>query len=255
MINYTRNRSADFLYIYIYIGGDFGQPHGKLHVVLPTATPRVKQRTTSLNFTSADTLQCKALQIWRGGGGDGAGGCGDYLVLPIAAAADAISALSDGVGDDCYTTKTAKREVVVDKKDEEDNLLFSGFALNKDEDAVSLCLPNQSEEEMLISATTMNFDTTTTVDSAEIMAAYKRSLMQQACPSAVLVPNIPGVFPSDSSFLANKEGGHNKYYYLVFDERVLGTMTRFGWNRSHGVVKLMPLACALYDHWKAYHHF
>jgi len=62
--------------------------------------------------------------------------------------------------------------------------------------------------------------------------------------------------------LANAEGeGHelwserprrdeSKEYYLSFDENVLREMSRRGWPRNQGIIKLMPLVCGVYEHWK-----
>lgn len=168
----------------------------------------------------------------RGAGGDvhdtnAKGGCGDYLVVPINANDDAVSALSIGYNEKTNadwlrattttTTTTAATTTTTDTVI--DASLLEHYA-NKD-----------------------NNDDTGGVYMPDIIAAYKRSLMQQACPSAVLVPDVPGALLQLDPELT--------VHYLVFDECVLGTMARLGWNRSHGVVKLMPMACALYEHWKA----
>ena len=82
----------------------------------------------------------------------------------------------------------------------------------------------------------------TTVASADplVNAAYKWAIQQSATAVAV----------------AAKKGDHitapaTNVNYLDFDEGILEQMARLGWNRSRGVAKMVPLACALYDHWKA----
>lgn len=148
----------------------FGLPHGKAGVVLPTASPRVRQRGPShLSFTTASTRQCKALQVW--------GGKPKHLQLTLAP--EPIFALPHAV-----------RRTFADGID------------------------------------------------PDVLAAYERAMAQRALPTSVSVPNVPG-----------SASGAQKQHYLEFDEHVLQRMARLGWNRSHGVAKLIPLACALYDHW------
>ena len=73
----------------------------------------------------------------------------------------------------------------------------------------------------------------------DVVAAFQRSMALRACTTSYMVPNIPGALPPSMA--------HN---YLVFDEYVLKTMAKFGWSRTQGIVKLSPMACALYEHWK-----
>ena len=73
----------------------------------------------------------------------------------------------------------------------------------------------------------------------DVIAAFQRSIALRACPASFLVPNIPGALPP--SMASN---------YLVFDEQVLAAMSKLGWSRTQGVIKLAPMACALYEHWK-----
>lgn len=72
---------------------------------------------------------------------------------------------------------------------------------------------------------------------SNIMEAYERSIAMSALPMTVIVPN----------HVLSEEQQH----YLQFDEHVLDRMARLGWNRSHGIAKLSPIACALFEHWKA----
>ena len=39
-------------------------------------------------------------------------------------------------------------------------------------------------------------------------------------------------------------------YYLIFDERIMSVMAKYGWSRNQNVIKLMPLVCGLYEDWK-----
>lgn len=73
----------------------------------------------------------------------------------------------------------------------------------------------------------------------DIIAAFQKSMASRACGTSYMVPNIPGALPPSMA--------HN---YLIFDEYVLNTMAKFGWSRTQGIVKLSPMACALYEHWK-----
>jgi hypothetical protein len=73
----------------------------------------------------------------------------------------------------------------------------------------------------------------------DVVTAFQKSMALRACPTSYLVPNIPGALPPSMA--------HN---YLIFDEYVLKTMAKFGWSRTQGIVKLSPMACALYEHWK-----
>lgn len=41
----------------------------------------------------------------------------------------------------------------------------------------------------------------------------------------------------------------DKEYYLTFDEHVMSAMSKFGWSRTQGIIKFMPLACGMYEHW------
>ena len=213
--------------------------------MLPTATPRVKQRTTSLNFTSADTLQCKALQIWKSGREEDESyyyyhyhyhycnnnNSGDAGASPF------LGTLSDGE--------------VSQKK-------WADGAEGDSKTAAAAA-----------AATAATATATATIDMEDIIvSAYKRSLMQQmslfhCCPLPSAMVSDPSNNNTDSNVSAVAAGGGigvlnaseltaHHHHYLVFDEHVLGTMARLGWNRSHGVVKLMPLACALFEHWKAY---
>lgn len=74
-------------------------------------------------------------------------------------------------------------------------------------------------------------------ETSIIMEAYERSIAQSALPMTVIVPN----------HVLSDEQQH----FLQFDEHVLDRMARLGWNRSHGIAKLSPIACALFEHWKA----
>jgi hypothetical protein len=73
----------------------------------------------------------------------------------------------------------------------------------------------------------------------DVVIAFQKYLSMRSCPTAYAVPNIPGALPPSMA--------HN---YLVFDEHVLKSMSKLGWSRSQGIVKLTPMACALYEHWK-----
>ena len=68
-----------------------------------------------------------------------------------------------------------------------------------------------------------------------MVEAYNRALQQYAVPMTIPVKRALD--------------GQAQDIYLDFDEHVLEQMARLGWNRSHGNAKLVPLACALYDHW------
>ena len=78
------------------------------------------------------------------------------------------------------------------------------------------------------------------IDS-DVLAAYERCMAQRALPTTVSVPDAAAPAAAEQQ----------QYYFLEFDEHVLERMARLGWNRSHGVAKLIPLACALHEHWKA----
>jgi hypothetical protein len=69
----------------------------------------------------------------------------------------------------------------------------------------------------------------------EVQAAYKRSIAKRlAAPSA----------PISSQPTATKSKR-----YLLFDEQVLHTMSKRGWNRGLGFTPLIPLACGLCEEW------
>jgi hypothetical protein len=72
-------------------------------------------------------------------------------------------------------------------------------------------------------------------DDPLMVEAYNRALQQYAVPMTIPVKRALD--------------GQAQDIYLDFDEHVLEQMARLGWNRSHGNAKLVPLACALYDHW------
>ena len=76
----------------------------------------------------------------------------------------------------------------------------------------------------------------------DVLAAFDRAMAQRALPTSISVPT--------GSSAAQPMMQHQQQHYLEFDEHVLERMARLGWNRSHGVAKLIPLACALYEHWK-----
>ena len=78
----------------------------------------------------------------------------------------------------------------------------------------------------------------------DVVLAFKRSMAIRTCPTSYQIPNIPGVLAS--SMTSN---------YLVFDEYVLEAMSKLGWSRIHGIAKLTPMACALYEHWKCHSSF
>jgi len=73
----------------------------------------------------------------------------------------------------------------------------------------------------------------------DVVIAFQRYMSLRAYPTSYAVPNIPGALPPSMA--------HN---YLVFDEHVLRSMSKLGWSRTQGIVKLTPMACALYEHWK-----
>ena len=73
-----------------------------------------------------------------------------------------------------------------------------------------------------------------------ITSAYEWAITQNSTPMTV-------PWRDDN----NSSGSGSSSSYLEFDEHVLEQMARMGWNRSHGIAKLVPLACALYDHWRA----
>jgi hypothetical protein len=77
----------------------------------------------------------------------------------------------------------------------------------------------------------------TAEDDPVVFAAYQWALLQSVTPMTMPVP-------------LECQDADTAHTYLDFDEHVLDQMARLGWNRSHGVAKLVPLACALYDHWK-----
>ncbi len=81
-------------------------------------------------------------------------------------------------------------------------------------------------------------DTISNIDP-DALKAYNYIMAQRALPMTVSVPNVPGL-----------DKAAQKQHFLEFDEHVLDRMAKLGWDRSHGVAKLMPLACALYEHWK-----
>jgi hypothetical protein len=76
-------------------------------------------------------------------------------------------------------------------------------------------------------------------DDPIVVDAYKRALQQYT---------IPMTIPVQRMF---EDNDATQEIYLDFDEYVLDQMARLGWNRSHGIAKLVPLACALYDHWRS----
>ena len=152
---------------------DFGLPHGKGHVVLPTCSPRVRYSSMmmmnhGLTFSSAEPLQCKAFQLW-----------GDHR------------------------------------------------------DTVAVTFPESYYDGNTSNNHGQGVD-------PDVMAAYRRALSRSASASSVLVPNVPGAIPCST----------NVSHYLAFDENVLGIMSHLGWNRRQGICKLLPMACALYEHWK-----
>jgi hypothetical protein len=73
----------------------------------------------------------------------------------------------------------------------------------------------------------------------DVVVAFQKLMALRSCPTTYSVPNIPGALPPSMA--------HN---YLVFDEYVLRAMSKLGWSRTQGIVKLSPMACALYEHWK-----
>ena len=73
----------------------------------------------------------------------------------------------------------------------------------------------------------------------DVVEAFQKSMSLRACPISYQIPNIPGTLPTSDA--------HN---YLVFDEQVLNSMSRMGWSRTQGIIKLTPLACGLYEHLK-----
>jgi hypothetical protein len=75
----------------------------------------------------------------------------------------------------------------------------------------------------------------------DVIEAFQKSMALRACPVSYQMPNVPGALPPPAV-------AHN---YLVFDENVLKSMSRLGWSRTQGIVKLTPLACGLYEHWKS----
>ena len=79
----------------------------------------------------------------------------------------------------------------------------------------------------------------TGITDPDALAAYNNIMARRALTMTVSVPNVPGLVKTET-----------KQHYLEFDEHVLERMAKLGWDRSHGVAKLMPLACALYEHWK-----
>ena len=73
-----------------------------------------------------------------------------------------------------------------------------------------------------------------------VVEAYNRALEQYTAPMTIPVKRV---------HCCNDGQDNAQDIYLEFDEHVLEQMARLGWNRSHGTAKLVPLACALYDHW------
>ncbi len=78
-------------------------------------------------------------------------------------------------------------------------------------------------------------DPNTSASDPVINAAYQWAIQQHTAPMAVEVCAMQS---------------HSGIHYLDFDEAVLEQMARQGWNRSHGIAKLVPLACALHEHWQ-----
>ena len=74
-------------------------------------------------------------------------------------------------------------------------------------------------------------------DDPLMVESYNRVLQQYTVPMTIPVKRV----------LDGQDNAQD--IYLDFDEHVLEQMARLGWNRSHGNAKLVPLACALYDHW------
>ncbi len=79
------------------------------------------------------------------------------------------------------------------------------------------------------------------------MAAYKHAMAQRALPTTVFVQASQ---LSSGAQNQQQQQVQQMQHYLEFDEKVLQRMAQLGWNRAHGVAKLTPLACALYEHWK-----
>lgn len=73
---------------------------------------------------------------------------------------------------------------------------------------------------------------------SDMLQVYKRSLARQLAPITLMLPGFPGT-------------GTNARSYVQFDEHVLQAMAQRGWDRAHGYTALIPIACALVEHWKA----
>ena len=190
----------------------FGLPHSKPHVVLPTATPRVRQKCKALTFTSAEPQQCKAFQLW-----------GKHsktvpvTMLPYHSAA----ASSPQSGASYFYHADSSSPAVA--------AIAGGggtMAINK---AVAAAAKDAAVD-------------------PDVLAAYTRALNKSACPTSFLVPNIPGALPPTAT--KNCGSKAHSYYYLTFDEQVLSVMTSMGWSRAQGISKLIPMACALFESWK-----
>jgi hypothetical protein len=90
------------------------------------------------------------------------------------------------------------------------------------------------------SATIISAVKTEGLDS-DVVEAFQKIMLEQACPQPFFVPNIPGALPRNNQTVT---------HHLVFDEHVLEAMAQRGWARTQGVTILTPMACAMYDHWK-----
>lgn len=78
------------------------------------------------------------------------------------------------------------------------------------------------------------------LQTPEMKEGFERALRKCMQNLTVSVPNVTGA--------AQQQQLH---HYLEFDEQVLERMTRLGWNRAYGIIKLIPLGCALFEHYSA----
>lgn len=69
-----------------------------------------------------------------------------------------------------------------------------------------------------------------------VIEAYKKSMEKK-------IETLEGMGVQD------EEDPMKREYYLSFDENVLNEMSKLGWPRTQGIVKLIPLACGTYSHW------
>jgi hypothetical protein len=149
---------------------------------------------------------------------------------------------NDGKGRSGSRRKTVK--VQSESKQNSLSLLLSLQEYNLGTlDDMHLVLPSDAEsmKRALLSSTQ---DSDGNTYDPDITAAYKRSISKMAS----LVFNALPVGGHASSL----DPKNKKKTFLSFNEPVMQAMEQHGWKRSRGYTVLIPLACGLYEHWKAF---